>query len=280
MPGPKELDPTVSLEAYFGAQVRKRRERKGWTQKELGARVFLSHNRIAQIELATDPPGRELVMLLDAALDAEGDLVDLWTHIGAGRIRNYAQLFLLRQGQARIIQEYGLVIPGLVQVEGYIRAMFAAGEAIGEPPVAEMVPIRLGRQEIFEREDPPWYRLTLDESALYRNVGGPEVMRIQLLRLLKLGARPRVEVQVVPFGALDLSALGGSLCLLTMPDGSRAAYTEGLKTGQFFDKPDDVAQLTLIYDRIQAAALSPEMSAVFIRNVIEERYSWDLPPLT
>ncbi|MDH6118080.1 helix-turn-helix transcriptional regulator [Kitasatospora sp. GAS204B] len=279
MPAPKELDPTISLEHYLGNQVRKRREAKGLTQKQLGQMIFVSHNRIAQIELATDPPGPHLIVLLDAALDAQGDLIELWGHLGLERVDDYARLFLMRQGQARIIQEYGLVIPGLVQTEDYVRAMFTAGEAVGEPPVAGKLPIRLARQRIFDREDPPWYRLTLDESALYRNVGGRAVMGAELLHLLELGKRPRVEIQVVPFGALDLNALGGSLCLLTMPDGSRAAYTEGLHTGRFFEDAEKVARFTLVYDRIQAAALDPEMSAAFIRNVMEERYAWDLPPL-
>ncbi|WP_327068420.1 helix-turn-helix domain-containing protein [Kitasatospora sp. NBC_01302] len=280
MPAPKELDPTASLEAYLGAQIRKRREAKGLTQKELGQMVFVSHNRIAQIELATDPPGRELIKLLDAALDARGDLVDLWKHVATPGARNYASLFLKRQGQARIINEYGLVIPGLCQTEAYVRAMFATGTVLDGGTVEEWTPIRLARQEIFDREDPPWYRVTLDEAALHRNVGGREVMRGQLAHLLEMNERPRTEVQVVPFGMLDLSAMGGSLCLLTMPDGCRTAYTEGLHTGQFYEEADQVARLALVYDRVQAAALSPELSAAFIRNVMEDRYAWELPPLT
>ncbi|MGF1425163.1 helix-turn-helix domain-containing protein [Kitasatospora sp. LaBMicrA B282] len=280
MPAPKELDPTASVAAYLGAQVRKRREEKGLTQRELGLKVFVGHNRIAQIELATDPPGRDLIKLLDAALEANGDLSDLWQVMTCAGIKRYAKVFLLRQSQARIIHEFGLVIPGLMQTEAYMRALFSVSEAMGEGTVEEKLPIRRGRQEILAREDPPWYRVTLDEAALHRNVGGREVMCGQLEHLLEVNRHPRVAVQVVPFGALDAIAMYGSMCLLTMPDGSRTAYTEGLRTGQFFEEPEDVARLTVIYDRIQAAALSPEMSAAFIRHVMEERYAWDLPPLT
>ncbi|WP_329582749.1 helix-turn-helix transcriptional regulator [Kitasatospora sp. NBC_01250] len=280
MPAPKELDPTASVAAYLGAQIRKRREAKGLTQKQLGQLVFVSHNRIAQIELATDPPGWEMIKLLDAALDANGDLVDLWFHISVARVDDYAMIFMLRQSQARIMQEYGLIIPGLVQTEAYARAILTAGENIGLGAVSETLPVRLARQSILKGEESPWYRVTLDESALYRNVGGRKVMAGQLAHLLRLNQRPRIDVQVVPFGALDSTALGGSLCLLTMPDGSRAAYCEGLSTGQFFESPDDVARFTVIYDRVQAAALDPEMSAAFIRNVMEERYAWELPPAT
>ncbi|MFF7632355.1 Scr1 family TA system antitoxin-like transcriptional regulator [Kitasatospora sp. NPDC008050] len=280
MPAPKELDPTASVAAYLGAQIRKRREARGLTQKQLGQLVFVSHNRIAQIELATDPPGWEMIKLLDAALDANGELIDLWRHIGVARVDDYARIFLLRQGQARVIQSYGPAIPGLAQTEGYARAIFSAGTVLSDGSVEEKVPIRLARQVILDGDDPPWCRFTLDESALYRNIGGRHVMGGQLAHLLDLNARPRIDVQVIPFGALDPNVVVGSLCLLTMPDGSRAAYTEGLQTGRFFEEPEKVARFTVLYDRIQAAALDPEMSAAFIRNVMEERYLWELPPLT
>ncbi|WP_327067264.1 helix-turn-helix domain-containing protein [Kitasatospora sp. NBC_01250] len=281
MPAPKELDPTSSLAAYLGAQIRRRREALGLTQKQLGQMVFVSHNRIAQIELATDPPGREMIKLLDAALRANGELIDLWGHLSDPKYDHFAKTFLHRQAEASMIQEYSLIIPGLLQTKAYMRAIFADADGVlGDGTTEEKFNDRLARQRILHAENPPWYRMTLHESALYLPVGGHQVMRGQLAHLLEVGQRRNVDVQVVPLHALPLTALGGSLCLLTMPDGSRSAYTEGLDTGQFSEQPADVTRLTVIYDRVQAAALGPEMSAAFIRNVMEERYTWEPPPLT
>lgn len=281
MPAPKELDPTSSLAAYLGAQIRRRREALGLTQKQLGQMVFVSHNRIAQIELATDPPGREMIKLLDAALRANGELIDLWGHLSGPQLNDYAKTFLRRQGEATMVQEYSLVTPGLMQTEAYMRVLFADGDGVlDDLTTAEKVAIRLARQEVLRAEKPPWYRLTLHESALYLNVGGRKVMHGQLAHLLDAGRQRNIDIQVIPQHALPLAALSGSFCLLTMPDGSRSAYSEGIGIGRFFEQPEEVTRLTLIYDRVQAAALDPEMSAAFIRNVMEDRYTWDLPPLT
>ncbi|MFF7633814.1 Scr1 family TA system antitoxin-like transcriptional regulator [Kitasatospora sp. NPDC008050] len=281
MPAPKELDPTVSLAAYLGAQIRRRREALGLTQKQLGQLVFVSHNRIAQIELATDPPGRALITLVDAALRANGELIDLWQHVNDPKYDHYAKTFLYRQAEATVIQQYSLVIPGLVQTEAYMRALFDDGDGlIDDRTTAEKVGIRVERQKILQAEKPPWYRLTLPESALYVSVGGLKVMRGQLAHLLETGRRRHVEIQVVPLRSLPLTALNGSFSVLTMADGSRSGYSEGLTIGRYFEEPEDVTRLAVIYDRVQAAALDPEMSAAFIRNVMEERYTWEPPPLT
>ncbi|WP_329564739.1 helix-turn-helix domain-containing protein [Kitasatospora sp. NBC_01266] len=280
MPAPKELDPKASLAAYLGVRVRRLREGMGLTQKQLGQMVFVSHNRIAQIELATDPPGRELIRLLDAALQADSALTDLWEHINNPKYDHYAKTFLYRQAVATMIQEYSLVIPGLLQTEAYMRAIFAESDGLlGDVTAEEKFAARLARQQILQDENAPWYRMTLHESALYLPVGGTKVMYGQLAHLLEVGQRRNIDLQVVPHRGLPLSAVNGSFCLLTMPDGSRSAYSEGINIGQFFEQPEDVTRLTVIYDRVQAAALDPEMSAAFIRNVMEDRYTWELPPL-
>ncbi|MCX4748618.1 helix-turn-helix domain-containing protein [Kitasatospora sp. NBC_01287] len=280
MPGPKELDPTVSLEAYLGSRVRRLREALGLTQRQLGLMVFVSHNRIAQIELATDPPGRDLVRLLDVALRADNALTDLWEHINDRKFDHYAKMFLRRQGEAKVIQECSLIIPGLLQTEAYMTALFVESDGLlDDLTTAEKLAIRLGRQQILNAEQPPWYRVTLHESALHLPVGGAEVMREQLAHLLEVAQRRNVDLQVLPQRLVPLPAVNGSFCLLTMPDGSRAAYSEGIGIGRLFQRPEEVTRLALIYDRVQAAALDPEMSVAFIRNVMEDRYTWELPPL-
>ncbi|MGF1427409.1 helix-turn-helix domain-containing protein [Kitasatospora sp. LaBMicrA B282] len=281
MPAAKDLDPSASLAAFLGAKVRRLREGMGLTQKQLGQLVFVGHNRIAQIELATDPPGRDLIKLLDAALQADGELIGLWGHLNDPKYEHYAKTFLYRQAEAKVIQEYSLVVPGLVQTEAYMRALFDDVDGLlDDRGAAEKITTRLERQQILQREKPPWYRLTLLESALYVPVGGPEVMRGQLAHLLEAGRRRHVDIQVLPLRSLPLTAMDGSFSVLTMPDGSRSGYSEGLIIGRHFEQPEDVTRLAVIYDRVQAAALDPEMSAAFIRNVMEDRYTWEPPPLT
>ncbi|MDT0322571.1 helix-turn-helix domain-containing protein [Streptomyces millisiae] len=80
MAGPKPLDPRASLAAMLGARVRKLRQGKEWTQQQLADASFVSHTRIAQVELATDPPNEALAQQIDDALAADGEITDLWWH--------------------------------------------------------------------------------------------------------------------------------------------------------------------------------------------------------
>ena len=94
-------------------------------------------------------------------------------------------------------------------------------------------------------------------------------MRDQLARLLEAAAERHITVQVLPFDQGEHDAMGGSLTVLTLPDGSEVAYTEGAHYGQLIEEPDDVRRFAVTYDRLRAAALPPLMSLDMIRSVME-----------
>ncbi|MET8679668.1 Scr1 family TA system antitoxin-like transcriptional regulator [Streptomyces sp. NPDC004647] len=73
---------------------------------------------------------------------------------------------------------------------------------------------------------------------MYRIVGSRAAMRVQLEHLLELAARPRADVQVLPYDRVEPAALGGSLTLLTLP-GGQMAYSEGIRSGRLIEEPDD-----------------------------------------
>ncbi|GHJ06760.1 hypothetical protein TPA0907_11270 [Micromonospora humidisoli] len=100
-----------------------------------------------------------------------------------------------------------LVVPGLFQTEDYARALHeGASQLIGDE-MEQQVAARLARQEILHRASPPLFVAVLDHSVLERPVGGPKVMREQLLHLRQLGDRPRVHLHLVP---RDTGAYPGS----------------------------------------------------------------------
>lgn len=102
-----------------------------------------------------------------------------------------------------------LLVPGLLQTADYARAVFEAWQAVdGNGDTDELVTARLARQAIFDRPAPPSFGAVIDETVLYRCIGGPKVMHDQLLRLADAGEHPRVTVQVIP---ADLGAHVGLL---------------------------------------------------------------------
>ncbi|MDF3291152.1 helix-turn-helix domain-containing protein [Streptomyces silvisoli] len=263
-----------SLRELLGKEVRRRRTEAGLTQQQLGNIIHVVDSRIAQIETATGAKVTyDLCAALDAALGTGGLLSELYEHLRKETLPDWVRRFLDLQARARVIHEFSQIIPGLVQTEAYVRALFESGRVYANGDLEEKLAFRLGRQEILKAPNPPWLWIVLDESALYREVGGPEVMNEQLARLLELGEHPRVDVQVLPFNSRELAAIGSNLSLVTLPNGEKVAYTEGILAGLIFEDLEDVTRFTVIYDRLRANALPPAESAALIRKVMEERYS-------
>ncbi|WP_229920713.1 helix-turn-helix domain-containing protein, partial [Streptomyces avidinii] len=94
MPAPKELDPSASLAALYGAKLRKLRIRAGLTQRQLGDKIPIAHSRIAQFELGNEVPPEDVNGKLDVLLDADGDLIDLWGHIKRTPYPDWARRYM------------------------------------------------------------------------------------------------------------------------------------------------------------------------------------------
>ncbi|KOT42108.1 DNA-binding protein [Streptomyces caelestis] len=260
------------MAALFGARVRRLRTAAGLTQAELGTRTHVVGTRITQIERASGAkPTLELARALDAALGADDLLVELWPYVYREAFPDWSRKFMEHSERAVVVREYAAhVVPGLLQTEAYARAVLKVGRTLGnEEQLEERVGVRMGRQERLGMPDRPDLWVVLDESVLRRPVGGKPVMHEQLARLLGIGSEPHITVQVLPFNQGEHEVMGGSLTLLTLPDGSEVAYTEGAHYGQLVEDPHEVRSFALTYDRLRAAALPPLMSLDMIRSVME-----------
>ncbi|MET9367756.1 helix-turn-helix transcriptional regulator [Streptomyces griseoflavus] len=263
------------MAALFGARVRRLRTAAGLTQAELGARTHVVSTRITQIERASGAkPTLELARALDAALGADDLLVELWPYVYREAFPDWSRKFMEYSERAVAIRQYAAhVVPGLLQTEDYARAVLKVGRTLsGEEQLAERVALRMGRQERLSSSDRPELWVVLDEAVIKRPVGGLPVMREQLARLLETGTKPCITVQVLPFDQGEHEVMGGSLTVLTLPDGAEVAYTEGAHYGQLIEEPSEVRSLVLTYDRLRAAALPPLMSLDMIRSVREDNH--------
>ncbi len=237
MPAPKELDPSSSLAALYGAKLRKLRSRAGWTQRELGDKVPVAHSRIAQFELGNETPPRDVSAKLDELLGADGDLTDLWEHVRRTPFPDWARAFVAYESRAKRMRKFSQMIPGLAQTEAYARAVLRSGQIYDDGDPEVKVAARLDRQAILERPDPPWVWMVLDEAVLHRVVGSRSVMREQLARLRPWRADLACHMQILPFENADPAAMGRSSTLLLLPDGHEVAYEEGIISGRSSRNP-------------------------------------------
>lgn len=266
-------DPQQSMAALFGSRVRRLRTAAGLTQAELGRMTHVVSTRITQIERSSGAkPSLELARALDAALVADHLLIDLWPYVYREAFPDWARAFMGHSARAVAIHEYAAhVVPGLLQTEEYGRALLRVGRTLrSEEHLEERLSARLQRQERLTAADRPELWVVLDEAVLRRPVGGPAAMRAQLARLLATAEEPHITVQVLPFTQGEHDALGGSLTVLVLPDGTEIGYTEGAHYGQLIEDPEEVRSFAVTYDRLRAAALPPLMSLDVIRSAMED----------
>ncbi|MEU7313229.1 helix-turn-helix transcriptional regulator [Streptomyces sp. NPDC007083] len=264
------LDPSSSMAALYGVHLKRLREQRGWTQRDLAARVFVSPGRVAQLECASGArPTAELTRALDDALEAGGLLVDLWPHVYRESFPDWARRFMELAARAVLIREYASqAVPGLLQTEAYAREVLRVGKGVTSTQVLEeRVSLRMARQERLQGPDAPTHCAVLDEAVLARRVGGDLTMHKQLDRVRR--ACEGQAIQVLPFVSGAHPMQGGSLTLLTMPDGSEVAYAEGANHGQLFEEPEDVDRFNHVYDQLRAASLPEPMSAQMIAEAAE-----------
>ncbi|MFE9836288.1 Scr1 family TA system antitoxin-like transcriptional regulator [Streptomyces sp. NPDC005551] len=260
------------MAALFGARVRRLRTAAGLTQAELGDRTHVVSTRITQIERASGAkPTLDLARALDAALGADDLLVELWPYVYREAFPDWSRAFIAYSQRAVAIREYAAhVVPGLLQTREYARAVLGVGLTLsGDEQLEERLTARMTRQERLGSPDRPELWVVLDEAVLRRPIGGRTVVSAQLEFLLHLAEEHPITVQVLPFAQGEHDAMGGSLTVLTLPDESEVAYTEGAHYGQLIEDPAEVKRFTVTYDRLRANALPPLMSLDMIRSAME-----------
>ncbi|MBO8195623.1 helix-turn-helix domain-containing protein [Streptomyces oryzae] len=268
---PRELTPDRGARHLFGAKMRTHRERAGMSLDGLSDVVNVSRSHLSRIETAEAMPPPSLPPMLDAAFGTDGIFEELFVLAGKEIHDDEFRLRMGLEARARLIEEYiGQMVPGLVQTEDYARAQFETfNPRATREEIENLVTARMSRQVRLQADDAPDLSLILDEAALRRGFGGPEAMQAQLARLAELTFTRTTVIQVVPFELGGHALVGGSLTLLTLDNGTKVAYEEGISTGMLLEDPNTVAAHQRRYDRLSKCALSPSDSAAFIRSVME-----------
>lgn len=270
MVAPRELDPSASVLAFFGSELRRLRLAAGLSQERLGEIVNYTGALVGLIETASRTPSRDFAERCDGALGAEGGLVRLWPLVSSHRFPSWFRGYVEMEATASAIRTFQVqAVHGLLQTEDYARALMDAART-EDASVDEKVTARMDRQSILARPQPPRLWMIADEAVLRRSVGGREVHRTQLNRLLDSHRPPQVTIQVLPFSAGAHAGSDGSFNLLSFAESGDVAYFEGYGSGNVIMPMEEVDRFALRYDLLRAAALSPGDSAELIAKIMEE----------
>lgn len=264
------LDPSASPLDYYGWELRRHRETHGLKQGQLGDIIFCTGSLIGQIETTKKVPTRDFSERVDAALGTDGLFSRLIGLVLRSQLPTWFQPYAEMEAKATYISTYqAQLVYGLLQTEEYARAVLATGMP---DDLDGLVAARMERQRILGRQQPPLAWAILDEAVLHRPIGGHEVMRGQLARLLEFTEHRWVRIQVLPFEAGEHASLAGSFNSLRFEDDPDIVYTEDVIAGHMTANPETIREAVRRYAHLQAAALSIEASAALITRVMEERY--------
>lgn len=264
------LDPSASPLDYYGWELRRLREAAGLNQAQLGEIIFCTGSLIGQIETTKKVPTRDFSERVDAALGTDGLFSRLMGLVLRSQLPTWFQPYAEMEAKAAYISTYqAQLVYGLLQTEGYARALLGVDYP---DKIDAMAAARLDRQRILGRENPPALWIVMSEAALLQKVGGRDVMREQLGRLLGFRNDPWVQVQVLPFDVGQHTGMMGSFNLLRFEDDPDVFYVESYDQGHMTANPSVIKERSVGYARLQATALSPEDSATLIARVMEERY--------
>jgi transcriptional regulator with XRE-family HTH domain len=268
----RDDDERLTLPQVLGNELRRRREARGWSLRDLKDMTSFDHAYLSRVERGTQIPSENLVRILDEKLQTGGIFAELLEVINGGTIQEFQRKAADREAKAELIKVFASSdIPALLQTEEYARSRIRARRPKApEASFDEAVLTRMRRKLLFDREEPPPYCAVMDEAALKRPVGGPHVMAAQMAAILRAAEKPNVTVQVVPFDAGNYWMLGGSLTLLTTPPGATIAYVESFGSGELVESTRRVVELVQHFDQTCTVALDEAASLELIRRYMEE----------
>ena len=264
---------SMSASEFLIRELRRQRLAAGLTQQELGKLTHFSDSQISAVETGTTPPKPDLLKAVDEALKTGGLLMRLYEHlVQADEAPVWLREWLYYEEQAEALRTFQTtVIPGLLQTEAYARAIFESGGLLTPDEVERRVAARMERQAILTRENPPQFTAVLDAGVLRRPVGGPEVMREQLLHLVKVVTElPHVRVQIVPESVGAYPGLSGPFTISTLPENETVGYLDNMRKGQVVQGGPDLTWILKAWEAIRCEALPHQQSVDLILEVAEK----------
>ncbi len=289
-PFPDLADSSVDaavLRVLLGSQLRRFREAAGVTAEQAGFQIRASRSKISRLEngrvrlkrrdmsdlLTMYGVTDEDVRAKFIALVGQANTPDWWARY-SDVLPSWFEAYLGLEAAATIIRSFETqFVPGLFQTEDYARAVTRLGRRTAPTEEIERwVAVRLQRQGLLSRPDPPRIWSVMDEAVLRRPVSGPAVMRAQWQRLIEVAEVPHVTLQVVPFASGGHAGESGSFTVLRfeerdLPD---VVYLEQLTGAIYLDQRPDVERYLEAADELSGAALTPAGTRQFIERVAQE----------
>ncbi|MQS11732.1 helix-turn-helix domain-containing protein [Streptomyces kaniharaensis] len=282
------MDSPTVLRRRLGSELRRLREGTRLQAKSVADALGFSATKVSRIESGQttlkESDVRAMLELYGVSDEAElRQFISLtrrstqrgWWHDYGDTLPDWFQTYVGLEADAARIRGYETeLVPGLLQTADYARAMFRVSPSrLRTEEVERRVRLRIQRQEVFHRQDPPEVRVILSESVLRRPVGGPDVMRSQVKHLTALTEKSCVTIQVLPFSYGPHPSMSMAFHILSFADvPGDIVYVEALTSSLYLEKEEDIAHHELVFEQLTTAALSPEDSKAWMQELATKGY--------
>lgn len=267
---------------FLGKVLRRARMAAGITsQDELADKLGYERTVIAKSESGHRPPSPDVARAyarefpqLNALI--ETGLIEEWAeHVrkNGGSFPTFFVDWVEAETKAATLFYWApILVPGILQVESYARAILATAPDDIESSDARLAG-RMGRQEVLSRPQPPSVTMVMAEAVLHRAVGGPAVMYEQLTHLAEASERPKVMIQVIPTEIGAHSGLGGAVSIADREGGPTVVHLDSFTAGQTTSAPEVVARVRQMTDMLRCEALPRGASQELIVRVAKEQWT-------
>jgi transcriptional regulator with XRE-family HTH domain len=266
---------TNGAAGHFGRQMKKERLARGWTLLELAEHTGLDAAHLGRVESGKRPPTTKIAEALDTVFPERRryftewlDESQNWPEIPA-TFKSWSDY----EDKSASLRDWSpSIITGLLQTQDYARTLLSVQD-ISKETLAVRLASRLERQQrVVGKDNPPVSRFIVDELSLYRQIGSPEIMAVQLRGMLEAAATPKITVQVLPAIAHPANASGFLLA-------DDAAWVEHATAGYVFTDAKTLTELSSRFDMLRGECYRVSESLALIERLAEV-WATGVSPLT
>lgn len=246
--------------------------RLDWTPTKV-SRLERGYRGVSEIELVM------YLAMCRVPREALDEILELAREVDEGyrvkplgeRLPDELRTLIFHETSATEIENFEpIFIPGLLQIEDYIRELLFEGGMIPAPDIETQVQARMRRQELLRRPDPPRFRFFIHENALRLPVGNARVMHEQMLHLVFLTSRPQCVIRVLPVSNGARGMVNVAFMRLGYAEHDPAAWVDTPAASLFIDRSGDVAFYRRILNQLDQVALDEGQSRSFLAELASE----------
>jgi transcriptional regulator with XRE-family HTH domain len=267
----------------LGVELRRRREEANLLAYDLAHQLGWSASKVSRME-----NGARGVSEVDAAIyltfcgvrkEELEELLDLarwdenetWLQEHGERLPDELRTLVYHETTATTMAYYQpLNVPGLLQISEYAKALFDFAQVVPPARIPAALKVRMERQSVLRKPDPPQCLFYLHENGLRTEVGSAQTMHEQLLQLVFLTARPEIDIRVIPASAGPHCVWGGPFMLMGYENHGPVVYVESLTTSLFLEKPRDLQAYKEVLNRLDHDAFDAGQSREWLATLASE----------